>query len=741
VKQHLVRIVLGLAITLYFIGYAAKFYPTAFIDQLDNIVYDARLKLTLPGRADPRVVILDIDEKSLGEVGRWPWSRNIMARLMDKLFDQYGVLVVAFDVFWSEFDTSSGIGVLDALAKKELKDSPGFQSAYQQLRSGLDYDGMFAASLKGRPVILAYYLSSESAVVRTNVISAPVLAKGSFTGRYAPLTRWTGYTGNLPLVAANAAGAGHINPILDDDGVVRRVPLLVEVDGAYHEALSLAVVRNWLALQEGSGNAPPVEAGFPERGNLGMEWLKVGPLTVPVDEQAAALVPYAGPRFTFPYVSLADVLADRIKPEQLKGKVALIGTSAPGLLDIRSTPVGSNYPGVEIHANLISGMVNRVVKSKPAYILGAEVAFLFVGGIALSLLIPTLSALWATAVALAGATLITAINLLVWTKADLVLPLASSILMTAAIYIMNMAYGYFVESRAKRQVTERFGQYVPPEVVDRIAADPGRYSMQPKAAELTILFADVRGFTGISEALRPEELREYIDEYLTAMSGIIREKYRGTLDKYIGDAVMAFWGAPMEDPQHARNGVLAALQMQKECEVLNASFAARGWPPLRIGVGLNTGNVRVGDMGSKVRRAYTAMGDAVNVASRLEGRTKDYGVGILVGESTRNAIRDVVFREVDRIRVKGRDAAITVYEPIGLESELGREMPGELKLWNQALRAYRAQQWDQADVSLLNLQRMNPGCDLYRRFSEKVTQKRSSPPPQDWDGVTVFSEK
>jgi adenylate cyclase len=265
--------------------------------------------------------------------------------------------------------------------------------------------------------------------------------------------------------------------------------------------------------------------------------------------------------------------------------------------------------------------------------------------------------------------------------------------------------------------------------------------MEPKAAELTILFSDVRGFTSISEALKPEELREYINQYLTEMSGIIRSKYNGTLDKYIGDAIMAFWGAPVEDPQHARNGVLAGLEMQKECKVLNAKFAARGWPSLKIGVGINSGNVRVGDMGSQVRRAYTVIGDAVNVSSRLEGRTKHYGVGMLVGEATRNAVKDVVFREVDRIKVKGKDAALTIYEPVALQSEVGKQMHEELKLWNQTLRAYRAQQWDQADVHLLNLQRMKPDCELYRKFSEKVTEKRRNPPPPDWDGVTAFDEK
>jgi adenylate cyclase len=313
--------------------------------------------------------------------------------------------------------------------------------------------------------------------------------------------------------------------------------------------------------------------------------------------------------------------------------------------------------------------------------------------------------------------------------------------MTLSLYVINMAYGYFVESRSKRQFAELFGQYVPPELVDRMAEDPRKYTMEPRSADLTLLFADVRGFTSISEALSPEELREYINEYLTEMSVIIRSRYRGTLDKYIGDAIMAFWGAPVDDPQHARNGVLAAFEMQKACSALNAKFAARGWPILKIGIGVNSGAVRVGDMGSRVRRAYTAMGDAVNVASRLEGRTKGYGVGILVGEATRELVNDVVFREVDRIKVKGRDEALTVYEPLGREGELDKGRLDELRLWNQTLRAYRGRQWDQVEVSLLNLQRMNPGCELYRVYADRVAEKRRAAPPQDWDGVTAFAEK
>ncbi len=738
-KQHIVRIALGLVITLFFIGHAAKYYEVPFITQLDHIIYDARLQLTMPGGVDERIVILDIDEKSLEEVGRWPWPRDILAQVMDTLFVRYQAAIVAFDVVFAEADYSSGIRTLDRLAAGALKDVPQFQEQYRALRPRLDYDARFADAVKGRPVVFGYYLSSEKDAKRTGAIPPPVLPKGTFRGRNIPFTTWAGYGGNLEVLLRNAAGAGHFNPITDPDGVVRRVPMIAELDGEYYEALSLAVVRTILGF-------PPVEPGyapdrFLQRGYAGLEWLQVGPVAIPVDETASALIPYRGRKSSFAYVSLSDVLAERVPPERLKGKITLIGTTAPGLLDLRSTPVDNVYPGVEVHANLIAGILDKNVKLKPPYMLGAEVVLLLIGGVALSLLIPLLAPLWATLLMVAGMSAITALNVVVWTEADMVLPLAASILMTASLYTVNMAYGYFVEARSKRQFTELFGQYVPPELVDEMARDPRKYNMEPRAAELTILFSDVRGFTGISEALKPEELREYINEYLTEMSGIIRSRHRGTLDKYIGDAIMAFWGAPVEDGQHARNGVLAALDMQRERKGINEKFAARGWPTLNIGVGLNTGSVRVGDMGSQVRRAYTVMGDAVNVASRLEGRTKGYGVGILVGEATRAQVKDVVFREVDRIKVKGRDEAVTIYEPLGLEGEVGRGALDELKIWNQALRAYRAQQWDQVEVQLLNLQRMNPGCGLYRVYADKVTEMRRNPPPADWDGVTVFEEK
>jgi adenylate cyclase len=697
------------------------------------MLYDSRVRMSMAGGRDQRIVILDIDEKSLGEIGRWPWSRNVMAELNEKLFDHYGLALVGFDVVWAERDASSGIDVLDALARRELKEDAQFQQAYSRVRPTLDFDARFAESLKGRPAVLGYYFNSEERAVRVNALPPPVLPRGTFDGANVSFPQWVGYTGNLPTYLRNAAGAGHFNPVPDFDGISRRVPLIAEFDGEYYEALSLAIVRALMA--RGTGELPNVAPGFPEDRPQDLEWLDVGGVRVPVDETASALIPFRGRKFSFPYISVADVLRGRIDPKLLQGRIALVGTTAPALQDLRATPVDAAFPGVEIHANLIVGILDNDIKHRPWYTAGAEVFFLLAGGLVLSVFIPRLSAFWATAATAAAMAMMVALNVGAWTG-GLVLPLASALLVAAAIYTMNMAYGYFVESRSKRLLAGRFGEYVPPELVDQMARDPHRYSMEPKSAELTILFSDVRGFTSISEALRPEELREYINEYLTEMSSIIRSRHRGTLDKYIGDAIMAFWGAPVEDPDHARNAVLAALEMQRECATLNARLAARGWPRLSIGVGVNSGTVRVGDMGSRVRRAYTAMGDAVNVAARLEGRTKTYGVGILVGEATRNRVKDVVFKEIDRIRVKGKEEGVTIYEP---QDSAGDEV--ELRLWEQALADYRARRWNEAEMILRELARMRPGYGLYDAYLVRLAELRRRAPPPEWDGVTAFDEK
>ncbi|MBX3647280.1 MAG: adenylate/guanylate cyclase domain-containing protein [Rhodocyclaceae bacterium] len=742
-KQHIVRYALGFVVLLALLGHAAKFYQFGFINRLDAIIYDTKIRLTMPQSVDERVVILDIDEKSLGEIGRWPWGRDRVSQLVTKLFDQHGIALLGLDVVFAEPDESSGLKVLERLAKGELKDSTQFQSALKELRPQLDHDGLFAETLKGRPVILGYYLSGRSDGVSSGALPPPVLPEGSFTGRNIPFTVWANHGGNLAEFQKAALSGGHFNPLVDFDGISRRVPLLAEYKGEYYEALSLAMVRALIGQ-------PKVVPWFPEdrwfssKGYQGMEAIDLpttsGTLRIPVDENVAALIPYRGYQGSFRYISIADIMADRIKPGELKGKIALIGTTAPGLLDLRATPVGEAYPGVEIHANLITGMLDGAIKLKPPYILGAEVVLLLLTGLAMVLLLPLLSPLRATLASLLVLLFILTVNLVFWHYGNLVLPLGSSVLMVLVLFALNMSYGYFVESRAKRQFTELFGQYVPPELVEEMSRNPESYSMEGRKAELTVLFSDVRGFTTISEGLSPENLVRLMNIYLTAMTELLR-KNRGTVDKYIGDAVMAFWGAPVADADHARHAVITAMEMQAALPAVNRTLAQHGWPELHIGVGVNTGEMTVGDMGSTVRQAYTVMGDAVNLGSRLEGITKQYGVGILVGETTRKAIKDIVFREVDRVQVKGKEEPVAIYEPLGLEGDVGKAVLEEVKLWNQALRSYRAQDWDQAEVALLNLSRMAPERGLYGKYMERVAHLRKAPPEADWKGVWKFETK
>jgi adenylate cyclase len=743
-KQHLPRFVLGAVILALMLGHAAKLYELGFVSHLDAFIYDNKVRLTMPRTVDDRIVILDIDENSLAEVGRWPWSRDRLAKLMDKLFDGQGIALLGFDVVFAEADDSSGLKSLDVLARTELKDSGAFQSVLKEMRPQLDYDALFAQSLKGRPVVLGYYFSNRPDGISSGAIGEPTLPAGSFTGRNIPFTSWSSFGGNLPAFQRAAAAFGHFNPLIDGDGVARRVPLLVEHKGAYYESLSLAMTRALLGSPKLVPGYPDARESSSANAYGSIEWLELttmrGTMRIPVDENVATLIPYRGPQGSFRYVSAADVLGDRLKPGELKGKIMLVGTTAPGLMDLRSTPVGSTYAGVEIHANLIAGFLDGTIKHKPSYVLGADVLLTLLLGGVMAFVLPLLSASRASLVTLLVLLTAVGINLGFWHSAHMVLPLAGTLTLILVLYAINMSWGYFVESKAKRQFTELFGQYVPPELVDEMARNPENYSMEGRKAELTVLFSDIRGFTTISEGLQPDQLATLMNLYLGAMTEVIRHQ-RGTLDKYIGDAIMAFWGAPVADAEHARHAVITALEMQEALAVLNKDLVAKGWPALKIGVGVNTGTMTVGDMGSPVRKAYTVMGDAVNLGSRLEGITKQYGVGILVGEGTRDLVKkDFVFRELDLVKVKGKDKPVAIYEPLGLEGAVPKEVLDANKLWNQALRAYRAQDWDQAEVALLNLTRSAPH-PLYEVYMERIAHYRKAPPEAGWDGSWKFDTK
>jgi len=739
-KKNAILIALGVLLVLLFVGNAAHFYRLHFVDRLSAILYDYRLRISLPNKHDDRIVILDIDEKSLKEEGRWPWSRDRLALLMDQLFDRYGVSVVGFDVVFAEKDNSSGLGVLRSLGENQLKSDAAFQTALNQIAPQLEYDKLFAEKIKQRKVVLGFYLTNQKDHNASGLLPSSVFPPGSFKNSLVGFTSWNGYGANLPELQSAALSAGHFNPLVDADGVVRRVPMLVESNGAYYPSLSLAMVQALL-------NGPPIKLGYAEgksSGYSGLEWLELSSekynLRVPVDQDVASLIPYRGKQGSFTYISIADVLHDRVDPLRLKDKIILVGTTAPGLLDMRSTPVSEVYPGVEVHANMISGMLDQDVKQQPAYMLGAEVLWLLVVGITLSVLLPLLTPMRAILLSIVMFVLSQALSQMIWQYGDVVMPIANSLVMIALLFALNMSYGYFVESRTKRQITNLFGQYVPSELVDEMSRHPESVSMEGESREMSVLFSDVRGFTSISEGLDPKELSLLMNEFLTPLSRVVY-KHRGTIDKYMGDCIMAFWGAPLPDSSHARNAIIAGLEMQATLSSLQARFTERGWPPIKIGVGVNTGRVSVGNMGSEVRVAYTVMGDEVNLASRLEGITKQYGVGIIVGENTREAVPDFVYRELDHVRVKGKDKPIAIYEPLGLLSEVGKDVLDELKVFHEMRRLYRKQNWEQAELQLMNLQRMSPHTELYRVYVQRIAHFRKMPPVADWDGVYVFETK
>ncbi len=746
ISKHWPRIAVTLLPLILALLHAVGLWHLTVLQKLDDIIYDARLKATAPNTLDERIVIIDIDEKSLAEVGRWPWGRNRMAQLTEELFEQQKIAIVGFDVVFAEADGSSGLPQLQALASKELKDQTAFVDRLRTLQPQLDYDGQFARALANRPVVLGYYLNSDAKAHTSGVLPEPVILAESLAGRVIPSTSWTGFGSNLEVLAQAAPAAGFFNSITDPDGVVRSLPLLAEYKGHYYESLALSMFR----MIAGS---PTVAPGFSNERFLSQTYqgmdrvlLKKGDksLAIPVDARVATLVPFRGrggaTGGSFKYISASDLLAKRLPAASLQDKIVLVGTTAPGLLDLRVTPMSEAYPGVETHANLISGLLDGNALLRPDYVLGYEVLSLIVAGLILAFGLPLLPALQAVGLSVAVTLAMTGLNFWLYDAYGLVLPLASALSMALTAFGLNMSYGYFVESRTKRELANLFGTYVPPELVDEMVKDPDAYSMKASNRELTVMFCDMRGFTKMSEKMEPTQLQGLLTGVFSNLTSLIRQN-KGTIDKYMGDCVMAFWGAPVETPDHARLAVKSAIEMTFAVRDINADHRAKGLPEIGIGIGLNTGPMCVGDMGSNIRRAYTVIGDSVNLGSRLEGLSKAYGVEIVVSDSTRQLAPEFAWEELDLVRVKGKAQAVAIFYPLGPVSQLSDGAQNELSIWGKFLKAYRNQDWDQAELMLVNLMRINPNKYLYQLYSERVASMRLLPFDPEWDGATNFETK
>ena len=645
--KHGVRIAVSLVPMLLALAHATGLLHIGVVQSLDSIIYDAKLRWTMPKTLDPRIVIIDIDEKSLAEQGRWPWHRQKLAGLTQELMQIQKVNAIGFDLVIAEGDEHR------------------------------DADAQFAQSLQQQNVVLGYYFTSDREARTSGILPKPVIQRSTLRGRKILTTEWDGFGSNIASIAAAAPQAGFFNAIADDDGSVRSTPLLASYKGDYYESLALALYR-------AATGHPSLSPGFIENADTNsvagtMDSVKIikqdsnslTPIqteiqtqTIKVDDRAAVLIPYRGlggaKGGSFQYISAADVLAKRLKPAQLSGKIVLVGSSAPGLQDLRITPVGQIYPGVETHANVLSSMLDGKSIYKPDYALGVEVALLLLVGLALAFVLPALTATSALGFSLSMLLVPTAFNLFLFGEYGMAFPLATLLLLSFSAYMLNMSYGYFVESRAKRELTQLFGSYVPPQLVNEMLQEPSNRTMKATNKDMTVMFCDLRGFTQLAENMEPTQLQHLLNDVFSRLTQVIID-HRGTIDKYMGDCVMAFWGAPVNMPNHAQLAVLTALDITHVVKQINAEHRVKGLPEVKLGIGINTGNMCVGDMGSFMRRSYTVVGDAVNIASRLESLTKHYAVDVLTGAATKMQAPLHDWQLVDIVVLHGKTEKSSLY--------------------------------------------------------------------------------
>lgn len=667
--KHGVRIVVSLLPLLFALGHATNVLNIGFAQTLDNIIYDTKLRAVMSQTLDSRIVIVDIDEKSLSEIGQWPWSRNKLADLTNELFEHQHIALLGFDLVFAEEDASSGLLQLKQLAKNELSTDSSFQSHFKTLAPSLDFDAQFAQALKHRNVVLSYYLTSDGEGHTTGVLPEPIITQNGLDTSAFRVTLWDGYGSNIKSISAAAPKAGFFNAIADGDGVVRTIPLVASYKGDYYESLALALYRATL-------NSPVVKPSYTNSKTYSTTLSNIESIklvdsishaaikTIKVDDRAAVLVPYRGPGGkaggSYQYISAVDVLKKRIGAKDLYGKIVLVGSSAPGLLDLRITPVGQTYPGVETHANLLSSMLDGWSIFIPDYAMGVEVTLLLIVGLSLAFSLPALSAIHALGLSLAMLLVPAALNMYLFAEHGMVFPLATLILLSFFAYMLNMSYGYFVESKSKRELTKLFGSYVPSQLVEEMLLEPSNHTMKAVNKELTVMFCDLRGFTRLAENLEPEQLQHMLNDVFGRLTQRIIDR-RGTVDKYMGDCVMAFWGAPVSMANHAELAMLTAQDIIQTIKLINQEHRAMGLPVVKLGIGINTGQMCVGDMGSFMRRSYTAVGDAVNVASRLESLTKKYSVPVLVGLATKEGAPSFNWREVDSVLLDGKSDAMRIF--------------------------------------------------------------------------------
>jgi len=733
-KRKIWAVGVGLAITFFHLYWMNTSNPLLIEirQRMDWIIYDMRLFYNLDDNPEPSsdIVLIDMDEKSLSEQGRWPWSRLIMADLINKL-GEAGVAVTAIDVSFPEPETNPAEQVIRYLKSNNATDQQ--IKFLDSANSALDADGALTESVKSHDVVPGYIFINDGD--SKGAIPQPLVTDSTVPAKAWGIQSARGYISNIPQVTEAAAGSGFYSVLEDDDGTLRRYNMLFEHDGEIYSSLALEALRLYLFADSVEMMGTEDTGGF-----AALEGVRLADLELPLDQYGRMLIPFKGRSGQFPTVSATDVIENRVDPSELEGKIAFIGSTAKALFDFRSTPVQSQFPGLEVHPTIAQGILDQNIKHQPWWGYGINIMLVLVTGILFSLILPFLSAPLVLGISLTYLISYALLNNWLWTVGISI----NSVIVISLVLMQSLGvfvYGFISERFARLQVTDMFGQYVPPELVTQMSDSPEHaLSFDGDRRDMTVLFADIRNFTSISEGMEPAELKDMLNRYFTPMTKIIFDN-KGTIDKYIGDLVMAFWGAPLSDPDHSVNALTAAIEMLEETDRLQSKFAAMGYPDIQIGIGLNSGDMNVGNMGSEYRRSYTVLGDNVNLGSRVEGLTKFYGAKLLVGENTYHRCQDQYeFCTVDKVLVKGKEEPVTLYEPLGKTGEVDPETLFEMESYEEALEAYYQGYWEDAHRQFFILSKLNPDRGLYKVYAER-TSGEHEPPAEGWDGVFRHTSK
>jgi len=716
----------GLATLAAVLAFGALQRPA--LDRLTNLVFDAYQRLMPRTEAGAPIAVVDIDEASISKLGQWPWPRTTLAQLVDRL-GQAGAVTTVFDIVFSEPDRTS------IAAQADLLRQAGAQVTLPPSGT-VSNDAAFAGAIARNNVTLGIAISNET----TAPLPAP---KGGFAfGGADPKTylpTFSGGVGNIAELTAPAQGVGSFSFPTGADGVVRTVPLIFSAQGNLYPSLGLEALR----VAQGAGSyvvRSTGASGEADTGRPAMVALRDGALDVPTGPLGDFWIYYSGIP-SMPTVSADTVLNGDMSALQaaVGGRIVLVGTSAVGLRDIVSVPMGYSVAGVRVHAEIIDQVVGQTFLTRPDWAPGAELAAAAILGLMLLLIAGRTGALVTSGVALALVAIAIVASWWAFSSQRLLLdPLLPS-LAVALSFLVTTPILLLMSDRERAFVRGAFGRYLSPTLVERLSANPQALVLGGELRDLTVLFSDIRGFTSMSEKMNPTELTALLNGFLTPMTDILLAS-EGTIDKYMGDAIMCFWNAPLDIAEHERKACLAALRMVASLEALNAGREK----PLKVGIGLNSAPCCVGNLGSAQRFSYSAIGDGVNLASRVEGLTKGYGVSILVTEMTRAVAGDLAFLEVDLVRVVGRAEPVPIHTLIGDDTVASTPAFKALATdHTELIAAYRAADPDRAEAALAKAR--SHGSDdvakLYDIYEERVAELRANPPAPGWDGVFTATSK